>query len=60
MDANFFYCSVYDRFIQRQPCAWVHLKTFSLKKLLKNYWPRSGGSVVCRTHDLVVVSLIPG
>ena len=21
MDANFFYCSIYDRFIQRQPCA---------------------------------------
>ena len=34
MDANFFYYSIYDRFIQRQPCACVHLLTFSLKKLL--------------------------
>ena len=25
-----------------------------------NMGPRMGGSVVCRTHDLVVVSLIPG
>ena len=24
MDANFFYYSIYDRFIQRQPCAWVY------------------------------------
>ena len=40
MDANFFYYSIYDRFIQRQPCACmhacvhacVHLLTFSLKK----------------------------
>ena len=36
MDADFFYYSVYDRFIQRQPCACVHarvhLLTFSLKK----------------------------
>ena len=36
MDANFFYYSMYDRFIQRQPCACVHacvhLLTFSLKK----------------------------
>ena len=35
MDANFFYFSIYDRFIQRQPyvCvhAYVHLLTFSLK-----------------------------
>ena len=23
MDANFFYYSIYDRFIQRQPCACV-------------------------------------
>ena len=40
MDANFFYYSIYDRFIQRQPCVCmrvcmhvsVHLLTFSLKK----------------------------
>ena len=36
MDANFFYYSIYDRFIQRQSCAGmhacVHLLTFSLKK----------------------------
>ena len=36
MDANFFYYSIYDRFIQRQPCACVHacvhFLTFSLKK----------------------------
>ena len=36
MDANFFYYSIYDRFIQGQPCACVHvcvhLLTFSLKK----------------------------
>ena len=32
MDANFFYYSIYDRFIQRQPCACMHLLTFSLKK----------------------------
>ena len=36
MDANFFNYSIYDRFIQRQPCvcvhACVHLLTFSLKK----------------------------
>ena len=36
MDANFFYYFIYDRFIQRQPCAYmhecVHLLTFSLKK----------------------------
>ena len=31
MDANFFYYCIYDRFIQRQPCACVHLLTFSLK-----------------------------
>ena len=35
MDANFFYYSIYDRFIQRQLCACmpacVHLLTFSLK-----------------------------
>ena len=41
MDANFFYHSIYDRFIQRQPCACmhacVHLLTFSLKKLLRDY-----------------------
>ena len=24
MDANFFYYSIYDRFIQRQPCACMH------------------------------------
>ena len=24
MDANFFYYSIYDRFIQRQQCACVH------------------------------------
>ena len=37
MDTNFFYYSMYDKFIQRQPCAYmracVHLLTFSLKKL---------------------------
>ena len=40
MDACFFCYSIYDRFIQRQPCvcmqacmhACVHLLTFSLKK----------------------------
>ena len=36
MDANFFYYSIYDIFIQRQPCACmhacVHLLTFSVKK----------------------------
>ena len=36
MDANFFYYSIYDRFIQIQPCACmhacVHLLTFSVKK----------------------------
>ena len=39
MDANFFYYTIYDRFIQKQPCACmrvcVHLLTFSLKKLLR-------------------------
>ena len=24
MDANFFYYSIYDRFIERQPCACMH------------------------------------
>ena len=36
MDANFFYYSIYDRFIQRQPCACmracVHFLTFFIKK----------------------------
>ena len=36
MDANFFHYSIYDRFIQRQPCACihacVHLLTLTLKK----------------------------
>ena len=36
MDANFFYYSIYDRFIQRQPYACmgacVHFLVFSLKK----------------------------
>ena len=36
MDGNVFYYSIYDRFMQRQPCAClhacVHLLTFSLKK----------------------------
>ena len=33
MDANFFYYSIYDNFIQRQPCACMHrLLTFSLKE----------------------------
>ena len=42
MDANFFYYSIYDRFIQIQPCACmhacVHLLTFSLKKARQNYF----------------------
>ena len=36
MDADFFYYYIYDRVIQRQPCACmracVHLLTFSFKK----------------------------
>ena len=39
MDANFFYYSIYDRFVQRQPCACVCAcicKCF-FKKLLRNY-----------------------
>ena len=47
MDANFFYYSIYDRFIQRQPCVCVHvcvhLLTFSFKKtsqkLLSGFLP---------------------
>ena len=47
MDAKFFYYSIYDRFIQRQPCvhscmhACVHLLTFSLtsQKLLTGLSP---------------------
>ena len=41
MDAIFFYYSIYDRFMQRQPCAYmhacmcVHLLTFSFKKTQK-------------------------
>ena len=31
MDANFYYYSIYDRFIERQPCGCVHLETLPLK-----------------------------
>ena len=37
MDVNFFYYSIYDRFIQRQPCACMRaFVNFFFKKLLKN------------------------
>ena len=45
MDANFFYYSFYDRFIQRQPCACVR-KLFILKssqKLLTGFFPNFTG-----------------
>ena len=36
MDANFFYYSIYDRFIQRQPCTCMHaFVNFFFKKLLQ-------------------------
>ena len=35
MDANFFYYSIYDRFIRRKPCPCVHASiNFFFKKLL--------------------------
>ena len=38
MDANFFNYSIYDRFIQRQPCAYMSaFVNFFFKKLLRNY-----------------------
>ena len=39
MDANFFYYSIYDRFIQRQPhaCVRVSVNLFFKKLLLRNY-----------------------
>ena len=37
MDANFFYYSIYDRFIQRQPCVCIRaLVNFFFEKLLRN------------------------
>ena len=49
MDANFFYYSIYDRFVQRQPCACVcacvcafvnfFFKKTSLQKLLTGLLP---------------------
>ena len=40
MDANFFYYSVYDRYIQRQPCACVRaFVNFFFKKLLTGVLP---------------------
>ena len=36
MDANFFYYSIYDRFIQRQLCMTCICKLFLLKLLLRN------------------------
>ena len=33
MDANFFYYSIYDRFIQRQPCACMRTNESVLKWL---------------------------
>ena len=46
MDANFFYFSIYDRFIQRQPCACIlfefvnfFFKKPSLQKLLTGLLP---------------------
>ena len=48
MDANFFYYSIYDIFIQRQPRALVHPYTVSLKrtspqKLLTGFLPNFTG-----------------
>ena len=50
MDVNFFYYSIHDRFIQRQPCAWVHacisklfLSKTSPQKLLTGFLPNFTG-----------------
>ena len=45
MDANFFYYSIYDRFIQRQPCALVYKLFFSKTswKLLTGVLPNFAG-----------------
>ena len=37
MDANFLYYSIYDRFIQRQPCACV-CKLFLLKNFSETFY----------------------
>ena len=38
MDANFFYYSIYDKFIQRQPCACMRAFVNFKKLLLRSYW----------------------
>ena len=49
MDANFFYYSIYDRFILRQPCVCVHafvnffFKKASPQKLLIGFLPNFTG-----------------
>ena len=43
MDANIYYYSIYDRFIQRQPCACVRaFVKFFFKKLLFTVTEKSG------------------
>ena len=55
MDANFFYYSIYDRFIQREPCACVCklflLKTFP-QKLLTGFLPNFTGMFLNRGQTL--------
>ena len=49
MDVNFFYYSIYDRFIRRQPCACIHafvnffFKKTSPQKLLTGFLPNFTG-----------------
>ena len=53
MDANFFYHSIYGRFIQRQPCACMHACMYLLIFSLKNFSSETIDWTLTKFHSSV-------